>query len=63
MNTPHFLMLSYAVAGTTHFLMVPCWDIWPPDLAELHAVMRPGLTFDITPMVGPPPGCLGWQWG
>ncbi len=20
----------YAVAGTTHFLMVPCWDIWPP---------------------------------
>jgi len=33
------------------------------DLAELHAMIRPGLTFDLTPMVGPPPGCLGWRWG
>jgi len=29
-------------------------------LAELRAMMPPALTFDPTPVVGSPPGCLGW---
>jgi len=33
------------------------------DLAKLQAVMPPRLTFDPTPTVGSPPGCLGWWWG
>jgi len=32
------------------------------DLAELHTVMPPGLTFDPALGVGSPPGCLGWWW-
>jgi len=32
------------------------------DLAELHVMMPPGLTFDSTLGVGSPPGCLGWWW-
>ena len=30
------------------------------DLAELQAMMPPGLTFDPAPIAGSPPGCLGW---
>ena len=32
------------------------------DLAELHTMMPPGLTFDPLRVVGLPPGCLGWWW-
>ncbi len=32
------------------------------DLAELHAMMPPGLTFDPVRAVGSPSGCLGWWW-
>ncbi len=32
------------------------------DLAELHAMMPPGLTFDPAAADGSPPGCLGWWW-
>ena len=32
------------------------------DLAELQAMMPPGLTFDPVRVVGSPPGCLGWWW-
>ena len=32
------------------------------DLAELQAVMPPGLMFDPAPMAGSPSGCLGWWW-
>jgi hypothetical protein len=32
-------------------------------LAELHAMLPPGLTFDEALVVGSPPGCLGWWWG
>ena len=31
-------------------------------LAELRAMMPPGLTFDKALVVGSPPGCLGWWW-
>jgi len=31
-------------------------------LTELHAMMPPGLAFDPAPVVGSPPGCLGWWW-
>ena len=33
------------------------------DLAELQAMMPPGLAFDPAPMAGSPPECLGWWWG
>ncbi len=32
-------------------------------LAELRAMMPPGLAFDKALVVGSPPGCLGWWWG
>ena len=32
------------------------------DLDELRAMMPPELTFDPSPVVGSPPGCLGWWW-
>ena len=32
------------------------------DLTGLQALMPPGLTFDPVPVVGSPPGCLGWWW-
>ena len=32
------------------------------DLAELQAVLLPGLTFDPAPTAGSPPGCIGWWW-
>jgi len=31
-------------------------------LAELRAIMPPGLAFDAVLVVGSPPGCLGWWW-
>jgi len=34
----------------------------PPTMAELRAMMPPGLTFDPVRVVGSPPGCLGWWW-
>jgi len=33
------------------------------DLADLHAMMPPGLAFDEALGVGSPPGCLGWWSG
>ncbi len=33
------------------------------DLAELQAMMPPGLMFDPNLGVGSPPGCFGWWWG
>ncbi len=33
-----------------------------PSLAELQAMMPPGLTFDPVRVVGSPPDCLGWWW-
>ena len=35
----------------------------PVHLAELQAMMPPGLTFDPAVGVGSPPGCLGWWRG
>ena len=31
-------------------------------LAELHAMMPPGLAFDEVLVVGSPPECVGWWW-
>ncbi len=32
------------------------------SLTELQAIMPPRLTFDPAPVIGSPPGCLGWWW-
>ena len=32
------------------------------DLAELGAMLPPGLRLDETRSAGSPPGCLGWWW-
>ena len=32
------------------------------SLADLQAIMPPGLTFNAGPYAGSPDGCLGWWW-